>query len=72
MATPNARHVVPNRNGGWDVKKPGTQSPASHHETQQEAVDQARGSLKSDGGGELRIHGQDGRIRETDSVPAGA
>ena len=71
MATRNARHVVPSPSGGWDVKKAGEPRPASHHETQQEAVDQARGSLKNDGGGELRIHGQDGRIRETDSVPAG-
>jgi hypothetical protein len=65
----NQRHVVPNRGGGWDVKKPGASRASSHHDTQAEAEARAKEILARSGGGEAVIHGQDGRIRDSDTVP---
>ncbi len=31
-------HVVPNPDGGWDIKKAGSQRASKHCETKQEAV----------------------------------
>ncbi|MEV5360559.1 DUF2188 domain-containing protein [Micrococcus luteus] len=68
---PNARHVVPNEGGGWDVRKPGASRSSGHFDTQSAAVDRAREILRNDGGGELRTHGRDGRIRDSDTIPPG-
>ncbi|WP_353647408.1 MULTISPECIES: DUF2188 domain-containing protein [unclassified Mycobacterium] len=67
----NSREVVPNADGGWDVKKPGASRASAHVETQAQAVDRARQILRNDGGGELRVHGRDGRIRNSDTIPPG-
>ena len=68
--SPN-RHVVPSPKGGWDVKKPGTGRTVAHTETQKAATDRARRIVRNAGGGEVRIHGRDGRIRDSDTVPPG-
>ena len=65
------RHVVPNPKGGWDVKKPGSNRASDHVKTQQEAVDRAREIVKNRGGGEVRIHGRDGKIRDSDTIAPG-
>lgn len=65
----NRRHVVPNPKGGWDVRKPGADRASSHHETQAQAEAAAKQILRNAGGGEAVIHGQDGRIRDSDTVP---
>jgi hypothetical protein len=65
------RDVVPNPEGGWDVKKPGAGRASTHHDTQHEAIDRGRQIVHGDGGGELRIHGRDGRIRDSDTIPPG-
>lgn len=70
MAT-NNRHVVPNPKGGWDVVKPGASRSSSHQSTQQEAIDRARVIVRNDGGGEVRIHGRNGRIRDSDTIEPG-
>jgi len=67
----NSRHVVPNPSGGWDVKKPGGERRSAHAGTQAEAINRARQIVGSAGGGEVRIHGRDGRIRDSDTVPPG-
>ncbi|MGE2733831.1 DUF2188 domain-containing protein [Mycolicibacterium vaccae] len=71
MSKPNSRHVVPNDGGGWDVQKPGASRASAHYDTQAEAIDRARQILNNDGGGELRIHGRDGKIRDSDTIPPG-
>ena len=71
MAGPNARHVVPNSTGGWDVVKPDSTRASAHFGTQKEAIDRAREILTNDGGGELRIHGENGQIRQSDTVGNG-
>lgn len=68
---PNRRDVTPNPNGGWDVRKPDGQRASSHHGTQREAIAAGRQNLRNQGGGELRIKGRDGRVREQDTVPKG-
>jgi len=64
------RHVVPSGDG-WDVRAPGADRASSHHDTQADAIDRARQIVRNDGGGEVVIHGQDGRIRDSDTVPPG-
>lgn len=65
------RDVVRNPEGGWDVKRPNSERASSHHDTQAEAIDRGREIVHNDGGGELRIHGRDGRIRDSDTIPPG-
>lgn len=71
MGNKNNRHVVPNPQGGWDVKKPGGDRASSHHKTQADADRHAREIVRNLGGGEVRTHGRDGRIRDSDTVPKG-
>lgn len=67
----NHRHVVPNPNGGWDVVKPNAERASSHHNTQEQAINRGREIVHNLGGGELRIHGRDGRIRDSDTIAPG-
>lgn len=62
------RHVVPNRDGGWDVKAPNAARASSHHHTQAEAETRAKEILGNVGGGEAVIHRPDGQIRDSDTV----
>lgn len=71
MSPRNERHVVPNSGGGWDVEAPGSTRASSHHDTQAEAINRAREIVGNSGGGEVVIHGQDGRIRDSDTVAPG-
>ena len=63
---PKSHHVVPNPNGGWDVKRGGADRASSHHETKQSAVDRGR-EISRNQNSELRIHNRDGRIARSDS-----
>lgn len=67
----NERHVVPNPDGGWDVRAPGASRASSRRPTQQDAIDCAREILSNSGGGEVVIHRRDGRIRDPDTIPPG-
>lgn len=67
----NERHVVPNADGGWDVKAPGSQRASAHTGTQGEAIERARQIVGNSGGGEIVIHGENGQIRDSDTVPPG-
>jgi len=64
------RHVV-SREGGWAVKAPNASRASSTHATQAEAIAAARQVVRNSGGGELVIHGRDGRIRDSDTVSPG-
>lgn len=63
---PDSHHVVPNPDGGWDVKHGGSSRASSHHETKRDAVDRGR-EVSRNQGTELRIHNKDGRIGRSDS-----
>jgi hypothetical protein len=67
----NERHVVPDPDGGWNVEKPGSGRSSGHFDTQGQAVNRAREIVRNTGGGEVVIHGQNGRIRDSDTVPPG-
>ena len=61
--------VVKNLNGGWDSKRDGATRASSHADTQREAEAEAKLFSGNSGGGEVRIHGEDGKIRDSDTVP---
>jgi hypothetical protein len=67
----NNRHVVPRPDGSWAVKKPGSDRASSVHDRQSDAIDRAREIVANRGGGEVPIHGRDGRIRDSDTVGGG-
>ncbi|MGB3604367.1 MAG: DUF2188 domain-containing protein [Gordonia sp. (in: high G+C Gram-positive bacteria)] len=71
MSNDNRRHVVPGTNGGWDVKKPGASRASAHTDTQAKAVTRAKAIVSNAGGGEVRTHGRDGKIRNSDTVAPG-
>lgn len=59
-------HVVPNKNGGWDVKRPHAERASRHTETQKEAIEIGR-EIAKDSSSELFIHNGKGRIRDKNS-----
>jgi len=71
MSSENNRHVVPNPNGGWQVKSPAGERSSANTDTQQQAIDRAREIVHNAGGGEVRIHGRDGKIRDSDTIAPG-
>jgi hypothetical protein len=70
VSTRNERHVAPHPDG-WQVTKPGASRPSAVTHTQAEAIGRAREILGNDRGGEVVIHGRDGRIRDSDTVAPG-
>lgn len=58
-------HVVPHKDG-WAVKKEGNERASSVHDTQADALKQARDQGRQDKV-EVVTHGRDGRIRDSDS-----
>lgn len=64
---PKTHHVVPNKDeGGWDVRRGGSERASGHFETKQEAIEAGR-EISQNQGTELRIHNKDGKIAESDS-----
>ncbi len=66
MAKQDTHHVVPNQDGGWDVKRGGGQKASHHTDTKAEAERIARDISKNQGT-ELVIPGKDGKIQSKDS-----
>ncbi|MDX6533968.1 MAG: hypothetical protein QOF68_1712 [Gaiellales bacterium] len=65
---PTDYEVVPNPDGGWDVRKDGGNRASSHHRTQPEAARAAKDYARNAGGGEVRVHGRDGKVRSSDTI----
>ena len=61
-----SRHVVPNKNDGWSVRKSGASRASKVFETQREAIDYAKNQAKKEKS-ELYIHKKDGTIRQKNS-----
>lgn len=57
--------------GKWAAKKQGADRVSALTETQREAEALAKQLSSKSGGGEVRIHGRDGKIRDSDTVPPG-
>ena len=60
------QHVVPDSNGGWNVKGEGNSKVTAHTNTKAEAEKIAR-QISKNQGSELFIHGRDGKIQRRDS-----
>lgn len=67
---PRSRHVA-RKPDGWAVTAPKSTRASSIHATQKEAIEAAKQILRNQGGGEVRVHGTDGRIREGITVKPG-
>ena len=61
-----SHHVVPNPDGGWDVRKANADRVSIHTETKQEAVDEGR-RISRNQRTEFVIHGLNGQIQQKDS-----
>jgi len=66
MAKNGTHHVVPNPDGGWDVKRGGAQKASHHTDTKAEAERIAR-EISRNQETELVIHKKDGTIQCKDS-----
>lgn len=62
-------NVVPGQKGGWNVRRDNADRATVHTDTQHEAEHEAKRFTAHSGGGEVRIHGLDGRIRDSDTIP---
>lgn len=63
---PDSHHVVPSRDGGWNVRRGGSERASGHYDTKREAVDAGR-EISRNQKTELRIHNRDGKISSSDS-----
>ena len=55
----------------WGARKEGSQRISGYADTQKEAEQMAKKFCSGSGGGEVRIHGRDGKIRDSDTVAPG-
>lgn len=62
----NTHHVVPAKDGGWNVKKGGAEKASKHFDVKKEAVEYGREVSKKQGS-EFYIHKKDGTIQSKDS-----
>jgi hypothetical protein len=61
-----SHHVVPSPEGGWNVKKGGSDKASKHFDKKDEAVSYGRQVSKNQKS-ELVVHGKDGTIQSADS-----
>ena len=61
-----SHHIVPDPNGGWNVKPGGGERAIKHFPTKQNAIDFGR-EVSQNQHSELVIHGKDGKIQSSDS-----
>ena len=59
-------HVVPAKDGGWNIKKGGAERASGHFDNKADAVKAAR-EISQNQNTELKIHNRDGRISQSDS-----
>ena len=65
-------HVSKDKQAGqWRITKEGASRVSDFADTQKEAERIAKELAGNSGGGEVRIHGLDGKIRDSDTVPPG-
>ena len=57
--------------GKWKIQMEGGVKSSGYADTQKEAEKVAKGLAGNSGGGEVRIHGLDGKIRDSDTVKPG-
>ena len=63
-------HVSKDKESGeWKIQREGAERVSGFAPTQHEAEAKAKDLAQNSGGGEVRIHGLDGKIRDSDTVP---
>lgn len=67
----NDRYVQRRDDGAWEVVRENHERASAVARTQAEAIDRGREIVGNAGGGELRIKGVDGRIRDSDTIRPG-
>lgn len=67
----NERHVTRRPDGRREASRPNSERASAIANTQAKTIDRAREILRNDGGGEIVIHGRDGKIRDSDTVAPG-
>lgn len=67
----NNRYVQQRPDGSWEVIKQDHERASAVTRRQSDAIDRGREIVSNAGGGELRIKGRDGRIRDSDTIPPG-
>jgi hypothetical protein len=65
------RVISRRHDGTWENKRNDSDKASSLHNTQREAEQAAKEMLKNQGGGELTIKGEDGKIRSKDTIQLG-
>jgi hypothetical protein len=66
--TPN-RNVQPSRRlGGWEIVRAGNKRASAFDETKAGAVKKARAMVRSEGGGEVRVKNDRGKVVELKKV----
>ena len=71
MSKGRDRTVYQRKDGKWAQKRNDSERASSKHDTQGEAEQAAKRSLKKQGGGELTTQGKDGKFRSKDTVSPG-
>ena len=71
MSKPQDRIVSPRPDGKWANLRHDRTRASSLHDTQADAIAAAKRMLTNQGGGELSIQGQDGKVRQKDTVGGG-
>jgi hypothetical protein len=65
-------HVSKDKESGkWNIQKEGGAKSSGSADTQKDAEKLAKEFAGNSGGGEVRIHGLDGKIRDSDTVAPG-
>ncbi|MGD9568089.1 MAG: DUF2188 domain-containing protein [Sedimentibacter sp.] len=62
----NEHHIVPNPNGGWDIKRNNAERSSGHFDKKADAVNNGR-KISQNQSTEFIIHGKDGKIQSSDS-----
>jgi hypothetical protein len=66
MGRRQEHHVVPNPDGGWDVRRNNSERASIHRERKEDAVRDGR-EISRNQGTEFVIHDKHGVIRQSDS-----
>ena len=71
MGRKQDRTVFQRDDDKWVNKLNEAERASSIHDTQREAIQEAKRLLSDQGGGELTVKGRDGHIRSKDTIPPG-
>jgi hypothetical protein len=71
MSKRQDRNVYRRDDGQWANQRQQASRASSVHTTQTGAIAAARDNLVNQGGGEMTVHGRDGRIRSKDTIAPG-